>query len=676
MNNPALKEMALGLRADWVTSATSAFRPATWPPARDWPVSVDRAGVILSRWGDPVWDLTPLAGTTFKLNFGDGADCRTEPLDSDNADLLRLAVTWRMWGPRSVRAAGTLQATFTMLRAVVALCSRNGILASDLMRFPRVFEQLPDVIAPSRFGSTITELHRIYDSRESLGFFIVDADGLKRLVGAQPDHETVQTPYIPPRIWSYQVQRLRECLDDFLGVSEQVEAFFHYCIEAYSSNYGSLVAALAKDRDSDRAPFNKNSRTRPGTVYLGTFSENADNHRVTSVLTKWLGVSRDDLTVRSFSAYLSLVNIAGVAYVANFTMQRKEEVASLRTSCLTWEEDERLGRVPIICGETTKTDNDSDARWVASPSVEVAVNAMAVIARMRMISDRANPVVAASKLDEEDPYLFANPSEPWGSGKVTVYHVRREVDSMAEVIRHYPALFDSDQLRITEADLRVARQLTPNLPGDKFAVGQIWPLAWHQYRRTSAVNMFASGLISDSSMQNQMKHSSRLMPLYYGRGYTRLHLNEQVEATVVAAMYESMAAQLRTAMSERFVSPHSDERKQAIVVNLVSTKDVKTLTAWARNGKVSFRENRLGGCMKSGACEYGGVESVARCAGGDGGKPCSDVLFDRAKEPQIRGDLKRIDDEIANLSEDSPRRRALLADRRGLENYLNVINTN
>jgi len=109
---------------------------------------------------------------------------------------------------------------------------------------------------------------------------------------------------------------------------------------------------------------------------------------------------------------------------------------------------------------------------------------------------------------------------------------------------------------------------------------------------------------------------------------------------------------------------------------MLSAKDAKTLASWARSGKVTFRENRLGGCMKAGACEYGGVESVARCGGGDGGKPCSDLLFDRAKEPQVRADLKRIDEELAMVSDGSPRYRALLADRRGLENYLNVIQAN
>jgi hypothetical protein len=306
--------------------------------------------------------------------------------------------------------------------------------------------------------------------------------------------------------------------------------------------------------------------------------------------------------------------------------------------------------------------------------VEKAITAMTAIARLRMTCDQVNPLISPTIEDQKDPYLHSSPSEPWGSGKATDYRIRREIESFSTIMRR-PALFDLAELRITQEDIKVARQLTPNLPKDKFAIGQPWPLTWHQYRRTSAVNMFASRLISDSSMQQQMKHASRLMPLYYGRGYTRLHLNKEVESALIATMYETMAKQLKDAVSNHYISPHSEERKQAILVNVVSTRDIKTLTTWAKSGRVSFREHRLGGCMKAGACEYGGVESIARCSGGDGAKPCAVVLFDRRKEPKIRADLQRIGAEMLMLSEESPRYQALLIEHSGMEKYLNVIQT-
>lgn len=558
-----------------------------------------------------------------------------------------------------------------LLMPIVALCSRNGISAASLMRFPKVLEQVPGVISPSKYQQTIALLHRLYDVREALGFAILDPTGLKRLAEAAPDHETVQTPYIPPRIWLYQVTRLRECLTDFLAHCEQLEACFRFCLDGYIKSHGSLEAALDSERISQQNPFNARSR-----AYQGPFFETVARFGLTDLLARWTDRKQENFTVEVLASYFTLVVWAGATYIANFTLQRKEEVASLRASCLLWEEDEHLGRVPIICGETTKTDPDSDARWIASPSVGAAINAMSTIARLRMICDRVNPQLRPTKADQEDPYLFSSPTEPWGkdSAKICSYTTRRSVGSLDAILDWYPVLLDRDQMQITGEDLEVARRLTPNLPEKTFAVGKVWPLAWQQYRRTGAVNMFASGILSDSSMQQQMKHSTRLMSLYYGRHHSSLALSKDVEAAVVTAMYQSQAAMIKLAVSgDRFV-PASPERKETLV-NLLSAKDMKELNAMAKKGTVAFRETRLGGCMKGGVCEYGGFESIARCSGGDDSKPCEDAAYDREKEPQFRADVRRLTEEIKRLPVGSPRYNQRVMERQGLENVLNAIST-
>jgi len=629
---------------------------------------------VLSRWGDAIWDLSPQAGEPFKLNFGDGGNRQRGFLDRNNADLLRILVTWRMWGHRAVHSASALRAFYTMARAVVTLCSRNGILASDLTRFPKVAEQIPNIMSPSRRLTDIKEFHGLYAARASIGFVVLDPIALKRWAASPATHERVQTPYIPPRIWTYQVSRLRECLDQFLAHRKQIENCFNFCIDAYVESYGSLQAAVTLGKDGSRGSFDRGRRT--GCTHLGEFVETARRFGIEGLLTTWVPNRWGRLIPRMMSTYMNMVVYAGLAYIANFTLQRKEEVATLRASCLIWEDDKKLGRVPIICGETTKTIQDSDARWVASPSVAVAVEVLTVIAHLRMRCDEANPTTAPTALDRSDPYLGSVASEPWGVKTLRRYDIRPPVRCLEAVMKMYPKLLDVDKMRISEADLKIARTMTPNLPEEEFAVGKVWPLAWHQYRRTSAVNMFSSGLISDSSMQQQMKHSSRLMPLYYARGYTRLRLNENVEAAVVTAMYQALTQQIKDAMSERFVSPHSAQRMGQAVVNILKEKDEAKLVNWAKKGKVSYRQNRLGGCLKAGVCEYGGIESIARCAGGDGGKPCVDVLYDREKAPQVQESLALIVREVARLPADSPRYKALSQERLGMENFLNVVEQN
>lgn len=676
----ALENFGLRLSSDWITPIHRSFRPPTWPPPRDWVVSEDRDGRILSRWEDPIWDLSPWAGRSMILDFGDGkGNQKALPLDRPNSDLLRVLTTWRMWGINACAAANTLKGNFLAIRRVIALCSQNGILATELTRFPRVFEQLAGVIPPSEFSKTILEFHRLWDAREQIGFTVIDQEGLKRLAAATPDRTIEQTAYIPPRIWTYQVERLKACVDDFLAHEQAIVDCFTFSVDAYAHNFGSLeeaIKGLSRHRLPFWAPKRPGEGSVTGCVYHGPFSLTAERYGVADVMERWLGVPAADLEIRNLSSYLSLVQYAGMAYIANFTLQRVNEVASLRTDCLIWEQDEKLGRVPIICGETTKTDPDSDARWPTSPSVEGAVTAMAAIAKLRMRCAAADLVMRPSEGDIGNPYLIGGSAEPWSGNTSAPYSIRVHVSNYSAIYKRFDRLFDQDRLRITEEDLRIARMLTPNLStGNGFAVGEVWPLAWHQLRRTGAVNMFASNLLSDSSLQFQMKHASRLMPLYYGRGYTKLLLNEEVEGAIVGAMYEAMAHKLQVAVGDRFVSPLGPERKEIVLINIVGEKDSNQLASAGRRGQVSFREMRVGACTHRGFCSYGGIESVSRCTGGDGGGPCADALYDRDKAPEIQRDLTRIDQELAVLPRGSPRHSALLAERQGMENYLNVVST-
>ena len=673
-------EFIFGINTDLVTSTSRNYRLPSWPPPRDWPVVIAKDGKVVSVWGDSRWDLTPWAGKRSSLNFGDGEKRpgrRAESLSAENADVMRMVAGWFTWGLKAVGAPSTLKTNFSIIRQVVALCNRNGISAANLMRYPKVLEQVPKVLAVGNYHSAILLLHRLYDARDVLGFVIVDARGLKRLAKVAPDPDIVQTPYIPPRIWLYQVKRLHECLTEFLAHKEEVEACFRYCVEAYSSNFGTIEAALTSGKCRSKNPFCHLSAERAGCTYWGKFADTAAQFGIAQLLKNWVVLDKEEMSVSHLSRYLTLITFAGGAYIANFTLQRKEELGSLRTSCLSWDEDEELGRVAIICGETTKTDPDSDARWVASPSVATAVNAASVVAHLRMECDRFNPTLRPTAEDQEDPYLLSVSSEPWSTGGrlSQSYEIRRELKNMkSEMKAACKRLFDQEELRITAEDLKIALRLTPNLPKNIFAVGKVWPLAWHQYRRTGAVNMFASGDISDSSMQQQMKHVRRLMPLYYGRNHSSLRLNREVEKAVVVAMYEAQAEKIMCAASgDRFISPFAPERKESFASKVLSVKDVRDLNEMANRGTVSFRENRLGGCMKAGVCEYGGIESVARCAGGDGGNPCTDALFDRAKESQVRADMRRVAAEMERLTPNLPRYKALVAEHRAMENFINAI---
>lgn len=677
-------ELGIKLSAARISPNSASYRPPSWPPPADWVVTEDALGNPLSRYVDDSWDFSGWAGTTAKLDFaGTGNNRRSHPLSTDNQSLLKLLATWLLWGPNGAECWSTLKLRFLFLRRIFVICENNGVLASNLMRFPRVLDQVPALFRSGEKGTILVLLDRLYRSEHDIGFALLDENGIARLanvIADAEDDDVEQTAYIPPRLWTYQVTRLRECLDDFLNSKLQMEECFNFCVDAYAANCGSLEAALINFTPTSYLPFSPQQRRtgrRTGRKFYGRFEITAQRFGIDGLLQKWVQPpNRKSLDIRSFSAYLTLVQSAAHAYIGNFTLQRKEEAAEMRADCLIWEHDPMLGRIPVIRSETTKTDPDSDARWPTSPSVEMAVEAAGVVAKLRMRCAAANPKVNCSDYDKTNPYLFHAAFEPWSAAAIEwkPYSTRAQVGSYQSLLRRFPRLFDAEQLRITENDLKRARMFTPNLDkGGKFKVGEVWPWAYHQLRRTGGINMFASGLMSDSSIQVIMKHVTLFQTQYYGKNYSRLRFSEDFEGIVVAARYEVMAKQIQDLVEDRYVSPLGEQRKQEITVNLVSFKNFKALVSAGKKGEVSFRETRLGGCTKKGHCDYGGIESVARCAGGDGDKPCRDAIYDRAKQSSVQRQLDDVETRLHAAQPSSPREQALQFEVQGLRNYQNAL---
>lgn len=549
------------------------------------------------------------------------------------------------------------------------------------MHHAEVADLYPSCIPRSQVTSVIGDLHKLFESRDLLGFTLFDRDGLSRLAAALEKHSKRQTPYIPPRIWKYQVSRLQSCLEDFQEHKRAIQDCYHFCLEAYQASVGDRSVRVSDRVPTSRLPFGSTrcNGTRTGFQHLGPFSLTAKRFGINRLLERWLLRTGESIDgggkgLRLLGSYLTLVSYAGFAHILNFSLMRSDEAGELRTDAHTVEEDELFGSIHLLTGPTTKTIKDSDARWITAPSVSLAIDCMSCIAGLRAAAAQANPRVPPSLDPESSPRLMLRAYEPWGNAKLLDLSLdtRANLNTYANVLRIWPNLLDSEQLRITEADIRLARRVTPTLHSDQFEVGKLWPLAWHQLRRTGAVNMLASG-VSDASLQYQLKHASRAMSLYYGQGYSALKLNDSARNEYIRTMYEVIGRELSDLFSDRFVSPHGQHHKSAIL-KLVDLRDDKALTAACKAGKVSWRHTLFGGCTRRGeVCPVGGIDNFVRCGGGDGEPPCPDAIYDREREPEIQRLNGVIDARLAGAPQGSPELESLQAQKRAIENVLNAI---
>lgn len=677
----SLMEFGFHVNKGFVLAGHPCYRPPHWPPPRDWAVSMGPGDSVLSVWGSAEWNFSHWAGMTLVLDFAGGKHRCSKPLSHENQDALRLLTTWLIWGTRGAKSWNTVRLHFGYMRRIAVLCEEQDISMRDLARFPRVIKKIAELFLSTRErNDVLLLLDRLFRGVASVGFTQFGQIGLKDLAQGFLElpcaDESEQTAYIPPRIWRYQNERLRVCLEDFLSHSTDVKDCYQFCVDAYIYNYGSLEEAMSVDKAKKGVPPFSSGEHTTGVKYFGPFAETAASFGIAELIGSWIDLREGEvLDIKQFSGYLTLIQIVAIAYILNFTLQRREEAGDLRTDCLIWESDPLVGSVAIIRGETTKTDPDSDARWPTSPSVEIAVKAASVVARLRMRCAKAMPAMHITSSDIKNPFLHHRATDPWNgwSQGIKPYTVRPKVPSYNDLIKKSSKLFNKEELRITEEDIKVARMFTPNLnKAGKFVVGEPWPFAYHQLRRTGAINMFASGLLSNGSVQVIMKHLTLLQSSYYGRNFSKLRFSEDIEGITNAAKYEVMARQIEALMSERYVSPLGSDRKNEIVVNLVSDKDFKSLIKASKLGQVPFRETRLGGCAKRSHCDYGGIESIARCAGGDGEKPCRDAVFDKEKRASVLRTVEHLEDRLRITKPKSPRESALKNEIQGMRNFLDA----
>jgi hypothetical protein len=683
MNNFSLADSPNGIESEIISMNSPNYKLGSWPPTDDYPIIVDANGDTVSRFSDSKWKLWPWSHQTLVISFLDNYP-RSGPslISAPNARVLRLVAAWLIYGPEQVKSAKSLTRKIETLKSLFKIVSRQNILVTELSRFPKVVETIANEM-PAGFGPAIIYLlHQLLTHEESIGFCIMDEPTLRRFSALIPEESDSQTAYIPPRIWNYQISRLNEFLSDFLAHKQQIIDCFHFCLESYVTCYGSLEKACTSAARGERtlSPFGNPKRNRKHIVYVGHFSEVAERYGISRILLKWLvpiGGSLNDKNrgVASLSRFFSMANAVSLAHILNFSLMRVSEAWFLRTDCLEIERDPTFGNIYILKGVTTKTIEDGDARWITSPSVEKSVEVAKCVAELRTLCENSNASVIDNISSSSTPYLFMRGQEPWaGKTGLKIRGIRHSYISYTTCLDYYPNLMDKNELIITQRDMEFARLITPTLNSERVREGEIWPLAWHQLRRTGAVNMQASGLVSDSTIQYQLKHATRAMSLYYGKGYSSLRINQSAKNQFIKTMYEILAKEIHSLLSDRFISPHGQQHKDHIL-QLVSVSDSKKLQQAAETGQISWRPTLLGGCTKKGFCEYGGIDNIARCCGGDGRPPCSDALIDKSKRIIINEYLSLIDSRLASTSDPSPYSDALHAQRTAAVNAIRFIDS-
>lgn len=649
----AIKNLQFRANIDFISEASPCFRSKNFPPEPDFVMSISENGEAISLYSDDTWDFSPFSTNT-KFRFDDYGE--------ENKKLFKLLLYFVIYSHLFPGQYHSLIAWYNCFQNIFRICSEKNINVKRINQFPLVVEEIAKSYAcksPSLFERSITVLHAILRCSSQIGFTLFSERSIAIYKQFDPKYQSGQTPYIPNRIWSKFIQQLDSVLDDFETHQAELEKLYEYIVRVTLSNRENGVPNNAS------SPFHNTRYNSEKLTYGGTLEDYLKEKGLLKLFRKY--VERSSLktfkgyTCDQFGALLNNVSVSCYFYVLFYSIMRRNEALSLRTDCLYIEKDDRAGDFYLLIGETTKTDPDSNDRWVVTKRVKRAIRIAKTLTQWK---------VRHTKESSETPFLFQNLCV-WQKRHST--STVRSLATFEKVISRARYFFKAERFDITKEDYEEALALTPSLAAKEwFKIGNIWKFSFHQFRRTLAVH-FAINRVSASSTQFQMKHGTREQQFHYQNNAGRLRLNLIAEQEVINEYYAEMSRNIGSVVTGDLILPHRKSPINQEIVRFVTNNEMNKLSTAQRNGAVGFRKNILGGCLKQGTCEYGGFDSIVNCASSNGDLPCTDLVIDRNREQEFESDKSRYENQLASAPKDSPRYKSLQAEIRGYETVIEII---
>ncbi len=608
--------------------------------APDTPVTRDAMGRVASIFSEDTWNVSAYGKSAIKnLRFQNFVEPGT-PHTLEWTIRLQLKQVMFMLMHESrfeMPAVGSISKWFFLLRVFTRYASQSGLSLFEGMqnlqlvtRFVR--ERNPECAVG--LSSVTNQLHRLGEETTGLSLPIF---GLRKLLRARADEaDSNQTPVIPTRIYAYFLAQ------SYLQLQQMEAAILPLC---------ELVRGMVQGEElpSEPAP------------------------ELATLLTQWQV---------NLHCKLELFGLPGlVAYVCETIIQawsgmRSAEVQGLPFSCL--KEVQQSGLVHyMVAGITTKLNHGKEKRveWVtidiAARAIRVAQQVFGTVHQAQMKGKRK------THTDSTDGrfLLFCRT----GIGCHSIYQA-----NLATCVSMQTRKFFLKQwfLPITQNDIEELKVIEPHRAWDEdpnFAVGELWPFASHQLRRSLAVYGQQTGMVSLPSMQRQFQHITAEMSMYYGKGSAfakgfaqmhKEHFSNEWNATSHEAIRLAYAAQVLLSEEPLYGGHGAYVMSATTKASPVSVYNPKELLKMIKRGQISYKANCVGGCTSTEPCESTPFEIIPwECLKGN----CKSLVVKRSRLTPVLESQRRL---VQMLDRDTPELLELRIEREmlaTLEKWMNNI---
>lgn len=538
-------------------------------------VTRDANGKPVSRYGEPSWNCSSLSadGTSgANLLFSEVAD--TADLELFELSVLvreqHKALLWLYMDAGTIRAILTIKgANWTLL----AWCKRA------LARRVSLFELLVD---PEAVGGELTTMNLNYLAltsglikalcrhRAELRVPGVPLHQLVALIAVQIKErpEYLQTPLIPSRIYC-------AILGGLISGLDEVESDLDVLLDAYRQSMAASLAAPAGASPGQRTAFR--------AMALSSTIERM----------KAIGYSPERSTAldQFIVGRINLCQSKLMHTVAAFSGMRISEVCMLPLSGAIETFVERGSTHYEIKGFTKKLHKGikKPASWITS------VEGHRAIVLAQRIGSTLIDVLGGQPSDGQTALLFPS----------TENCFRRKANQ--SIVTYQSLLIDTICPLITQEDIDELNnlELDRGWQRDGIEVGKLWPLTFHQLRRSLSVYAHRSGMVSLPALKSQLQHITDELRAYYSDGFSRAvnlvfdkdHFSHEWNAAMAESSYFGYT--LGLLFSDEDLLGRGAERMAAVV----STRSREETLRLFQQGKLAYEETPLGGCASLDECK-------------------------------------------------------------------------
>ncbi len=613
-------------------------------------VARDKEGKVLSKFKDSKWDFR-VYGSKCILNFNSWWDVKAQgqmdTLSRRITDEIK-TICWLSIFETTTNAGHSrgmcfIESSMTVLRAIAKIAHSLNLSLAEADRSTKFQVSLRSSISNMdkgfATGPVITGLLRdiaFWNQLQSIACTVprlvpeAELDDVLSLIQKQALlrlEKREQHPLIPTRLLGKIIS----------GSQEQLKAAEPYLprLEEYIKALNTdprLSAGVRYQYDSN---LKRVKRLYPDRTYQ-KWPEVQGQNLTTEATLKQFGLTkyakRVGLThLSSINSHITHLQLLCVFLIHSFSGMRRSEVQVMPFESTVCSTAKSFGNVPVFVSHLQKfTQRGNFSRplvWATSEEGLYAARLAQQLCLLKWYLD--HPV---DELLPNNSPLFIGDEFRSSAPEI---HYSLPIAKTPFEPNYWRAACQSLNLIIEAEDIEELRTFDAFRAWDEnpnFEVGKLWPLTSHQFRRSVAVYASRSGMVSLPTLKTQFKHLSEVMTALYAENSTYAQnflLDESGKpfdgSSVLNSFRDAIAFNTSVRFHEQVIQsetklagPIGAEIQRAKDKNcLPKIFQSRTETQKAvKQGRLSFKETPVGGCVLKGSCPHFAIDLVLPCTSG------------------------------------------------------------